>query len=80
MAYQISKEIGSMAAVLAGKVHGVVLTGELANSEWLTDFITERVHWIADVFIYAGEYDIQALNAGTLRVLRLEEQPILYRN
>lgn len=80
MAYQISKEIGSMAAVLAGKVHGVVLTGELANSEWLTDFITERVHWIADVFIYPGEYDIQALNAGTLRVLRLEEQPILYRN
>jgi len=79
MAYQISKEIGSMAAVLAGQIQGIVLTGELSNSTILTDFITERVNWIADVFIYPGEYDLQALNAGTLRVLREEEEPQAYR-
>lgn len=78
MAYQIAKEIGSMAAVLSGNVEGVVLTGELAKSKLLTDFITERVIWIADVFLYPGEYDLQAINAGTLRVLKNEEQPKEY--
>lgn len=78
MAYQIAKEIGSMAAVLSGNVEGVVLTGELAKSKLLSDFITERVIWIADVFLYPGEYDLQAINAGTLRVLKNEEQPKEY--
>lgn len=78
MAYQIAKEIGSMAAVLSGNVEGVVLTGELAKSKLLTDFITERVIWIADVFLYPGEYDLQAINAGTLRVLKNEEEPKQY--
>lgn len=78
MAYQVAKEIGSMAAVLSGNVEGVVLTGELAKSKLLTDFITERVIWIADVFPYPGEYDLQAINAGTLRVLKNEEQPKEY--
>ncbi|MEI3611766.1 butyrate kinase [Pseudogracilibacillus sp. SO30301A] len=78
MAYQISKEIGAMAVVLSGKVHGIVLTGEIARSEILTEFITEKINWIADAFIYPGEYDIQALNAGTLRVLRQEERPKIY--
>ena len=79
MAYQIAKEIGSMACVLAGNVEGVVLTGELAKSKLLTDFITERVIWIADVFLYPGEYDLQAINAGTLRVLKNEEEPKIYK-
>lgn len=78
MAYQIAKEIGAKATVLAGNVQGVVLTGELAKSKLLTDFITERVNWIADVFLYPGEYDLQAINAGTLRVLRKEETPKIY--
>ncbi|MBO1004318.1 butyrate kinase [Pseudogracilibacillus auburnensis] len=78
MAYQIAKEIGSMATVLGGMVDGVVLTGELSHSKKLTEFITERVHWIADIFIYPGEYDLQALNAGTLRVLRKEESAKKY--
>lgn len=79
MAYQISKEIGSMAAVLAGAVDGIVLTGELAQSNILTDFITQRVNWISDVLIFPGEFDLQALNAGTLRVLRNEENAKTYK-
>ena len=35
MAYQIAKDIGAMAAVLGGKVDGVVLTGGLAHSDML---------------------------------------------
>lgn len=74
LAYQIAKDIGSIATVLKGKVDGVVLTGELAHSKKLVHYITEKINWIADVFIYPGEFDLQALNAGTLRVLRGEEK------
>src|SRR5699024_2127632 len=78
MAYQIAKEIGAKATVLGGHYEGVILTGELAHSKLLTNLITERVNWIADVFVYPGEYELQAINAGTLRVLKSEETPKKY--
>ena len=39
----------------------------------LTDWIKERVEWIAPVEIMAGEYEMEALAQGGLRVLRNEE-------
>lgn len=78
MTYQIAKEIGSMAAVLKGEVDGIVLTGILAEIETITWLITERVSWISDVFIFPGEHYLQALNEGTLRVLRNEEEAKVY--
>lgn len=78
MAYQIAKEIGSMSVVLCGHVDGIVLTGELAQSSLLTQMISDRVNWIADIFIYPGADELQALNEGTLRVLRGEEKVKIY--
>jgi butyrate kinase len=74
MAYQIAKEIGSMSVVLKGKIDGIILTGGLANSEMLTDWVKERTSFIAPVFIYPGEYEMLALAEGGLRVLRKEEE------
>lgn len=70
MAYQIVKEIGAMATVLKGQVDGIILTGFLAESNLLVDLLSPKIAWIADVFIYPGEFDVQALNDGALRVLR----------
>src|SRR5699024_11775535 len=78
MAYQIAKGIGAMAAVLHGLVDGIVLTGELSRSKILIDYVTKQIDWIADIFHYPGEHDIEALNAGTLRVLRGEEHTKQY--
>ncbi len=69
MAYQIAKEIGAMATVLHGKVHAVVLTGGLAASKMLTGWITERIKFIADVKIYPGENEMDALASAVTRVL-----------
>lgn len=69
MAYQISKEIGAMATVLKGKVEGIVITGGLAHSQMLLDWIRERVSWIAPVLAYPGEDEMLALAQGALRVL-----------
>ena len=78
MAYQISKEIGAMATVLAGTVNAIVLTGGLANSSLLVSWISERVRFIAPVVQFPGEYEMEALARGALRVLRGEEQPKEY--
>jgi butyrate kinase len=78
MAYQIAKEVGAMATVLRGKVDAIILTGGLAGSRMLVDWITERVEFIAPVKIYAGEDEMKALVLGCLRVLRGQEKAKTY--
>lgn len=78
MAYQVAKEIGAYAAVLAGKVDAIVLTGGLAYGEMFTSMIRERVSWIGPVVIMPGENELQALTEGALRVLRKEEEAKQY--
>lgn len=78
MAYQIAKEIGAMAVVLSGEVDAVVLTGPLAASERLVEWIHDRIAWLAPVMVYPGSDEMRALAAGALRVLRGEETPRVY--
>jgi butyrate kinase len=73
MAYQISKEIGAMAAVLKGRVNAVILTGGVAASSLLVDWISEHVRAIAPLILYPGEFEMQSLALGALRVLRGDE-------
>jgi butyrate kinase len=61
MAYQISKEIGSMATVLSGVVDAILITGGVAHNPALTADIKARVGFIAPVFIYPGEDEMRAL-------------------
>ena len=51
MAYQIAKEIGAMATVLKGEVEKILITGGLASSEMLVDWIAEAVSFIAPVAV-----------------------------
>jgi butyrate kinase len=75
MAYQIAKEIGSMATVFKGQVDGIFFTGGLAHSQILIDWVKERVTFLAPIYIYPGEAELNALVEGTLEVL--EEKQIL---
>lgn len=78
MGYQVVKEIGALAAALAGRVDAIALTGELADLKRLVRFIKSRVRFIAPVFLYPGESETVALVGGTLRVLRGEEEAMEY--
>lgn len=73
MAYQVAKEIGSCAAVLKGEIDGIVLTGGIAYSEMLTNWIKEYISFIAPVLVYPGEDELSALASGALRVELGEE-------
>ncbi|MBB4825669.1 butyrate kinase [Sporosarcina luteola] len=78
MAYQVAKEIGSAAAVLSGKVDAILLTGGLAYGKGFIQSIADRVDWIADIVVFPGEDELQALAEGALRVLMQEEQAKTY--
>jgi butyrate kinase len=78
MAYQVAKEIGAMATVLAGTVDRIVLTGGIAYSKRIVEDITKRVKYIAPIVVVPGEDELLSLAAGALRVLREEEFPRSY--
>ncbi|MDA3907238.1 MAG: butyrate kinase [Bacteroidales bacterium] len=72
MAYQVSKEIGAMYAVLSGDADGILITGGVAHSKWFVNEISQRVHKMAPVHIYPGEDEMRALAFNGLRVIRGE--------
>ncbi len=78
MAYQIAKEIGAMATVLKGEVEAIVITGGVARSAVLLDWIEDRVAWIAPLLLYPGEDEMLALAEGVLRVLWGKEPARVY--
>lgn len=78
MIYQIIKYIGSMAAVLHGEVDGILLGGGMVHNEDLVNQITEKCSWIAPVFAYPGEFELEAMAAGAIRVLNGQEIAKIY--
>lgn len=61
MAYQLSKEIAAMCAVLYFRVDAVLVTGGAARSEKLVGMIRERVGRIARLKVFPGEHEMDAL-------------------
>ncbi len=78
MAYQLSKDIGSMSAVLEYDVDAIVITGGMAYSERLIAEIKKYVSKIAPVLVLPGENEMLSLAQGALRVLTGEEEARIY--
>ena len=74
MAYQLSKDIGAYAVVLAGNVDGIILTGGVSNDEYFVDNIRELCSWIAPIKVYGGDFEMEALASGAIRALKGEEE------
>jgi len=74
MALNVAKAVGAEAALAAGKVDAVILTGGIAYSELFTGMIRKQVEFLAPVIVYAGENEMESLALGGLRVLRGEEE------
>jgi butyrate kinase len=78
MAVTVAKQIGACAAVLRGRVDGVVLSGGLAHSPEFIDKIKEYIEFLGPVFVFPGENEMIALAQAGLRVLRGEEPARTY--
>ncbi len=70
LCYNISKQIGGLAAAMSGRVDGIVLTGGIAYNTPIVDYIREHCSFIAPVTVYPGENELEALVANALVVLR----------
>lgn len=69
MCYQISKQIGAMAAVLHGKVDAILFTGGMARSKMLIEWISEQVAFLAPARVYPGEFEMDSLAINAYRAL-----------
>ncbi len=70
--YQVAKEIGALSSALSGSLDGIVLTGGLAKSRYIVDNLKKRVSFLAPVFVFEGEFEIEALVDGALGALKGE--------
>lgn len=73
LVYQISQNIGSMAAVLQFNVDGIVYTGGMAYNKKFCDDITAYVGKVAPIISLPGEEEMRSLAEGALRVLHGEQ-------
>jgi len=73
-AYQIAKGIGLLAPVLKGKCDAIILTGGVAHSKFIIERVNEYVQFIAPVKVMPGEFELEALAAGGLRILEGKEE------
>ena len=59
-----------MATVLEGGVDAILLTGGIAHCQYIVDYITRMVSFIAPVRVFPGEDEMEALAMNGLAVLR----------
>lgn len=74
MCYTTAKAIGEMAISLKGHVDAILITGGVAHSKRLTDFIADHVDFIAPIYVYAGENELESLAMNALAVLNGERE------
>ena len=66
MAYNIAKSIGAAATVLRGDIDAILLTGGITYSDYMVDFITEHIQFLAPIKVYPGEKEMEALALNAL--------------
>lgn len=76
--YQVAKYIGAYSAVLKGDVDAILITGGIAYNQGMMASLKDYIEWIAPVFIYPGEDEMEGLVKGILRVVRGDEDEMEY--
>ena len=70
LCFMIAKEIGGYAACLDQKVDAIGITGAIARSEYIVESIRRYVEYLAPVFVFPGEFEMEGLADGGLRALQ----------
>ena len=78
MIYQIVKQVGAMYASLKGNCSAIILTGGIANDKYVVNKIKSYLKTMAKIVAMPGEFELEALAAGAVRVLSGVEKPVIY--
>lgn len=70
--YQVTKFVGEMAVVLEGKVDAILITGGMANNDYIVNYIRRKTAFIASSYVYPGEDELKSLAMNVLMVARNE--------
>jgi len=79
MIYQIAKDMGAMSIAVAGPIDAFVLTGGLTRSDVIVRALKDRVGHLAQVIVYPGSLEMEAMATGVLSVLEGRAQAKTYR-
>ena len=72
-AYQIAKGIALVSPPLMGDIDAIILTGGLAHYRFLVENVEKYIAHMAETVVFPGEYEMEALALGGLRILRQQE-------
>ncbi len=70
MLYHTAKQIASEAAVLCGQIDAILLTGGMAHSDYIVSELRRRIGFLAPVYVFPGEDEMEALALNALAVLQ----------
>ena len=79
MLYHVAKQIAAEAAVLCGNIDAVLLTGGMAHSDYIVSELRRRIGFIAPVYTFPGENEMEALALNALAVLQGKREAKVYQ-
>lgn len=79
MIYNVAKAIGGTATVLCGKMDAILLTGGIAHSDFVISRLKKRISFLAPVYVYPGEDEMEALALNAIGALKGELPVQIYK-
>ncbi|MGL5261244.1 MAG: butyrate kinase [Bacteroides sp.] len=70
MIYNAAKQIGALSTVFKGDFDAIILTGGIAHSTYVVEGLQERIQFLAPVFVYPGEDEMEALAMNAYGALK----------
>ena len=78
MLYHVAKNIAAEGAVLCGKIDAILLTGGMAHSDYIVSELRRRIGFLAPVYTFPGEDEMEALALNALAVLQGRRESKIY--
>ena len=78
MLYHIAKNIAAESAVLCGHIDAILITGGMAHSDYIINELRRRIGFLAPVYCFPGEDEMEALALNALAVLQGKRQVKVY--
>ncbi len=74
MIYQIAKQVGAMYTALKCNCSAIIITGGIANEPYLINRLKKYIGKLSKIVVIPGEFELEALASGALRVLTNQEK------
>ena len=72
MTHLIAKEVAAYCTIMDWKVDAIGVTGAIARSTYIVGRLLEEINFIAPIYVFPGEFEMEALANGALKALKGE--------